>query len=116
MIPNPNNEHPYRLFLDFTLRLLDAIAAGRIGDAEAMIDVEDPGLLRHRLELGLEEGTKFQSPLDGKNFTLYFYNKGLHRGFDFGVEFYISNSVMEYETKLEFEAVGGGYRVHLVSL
>ncbi|GAA5509196.1 hypothetical protein [Novipirellula caenicola] len=116
MIKCKKDDAPYPLFSAFVFDWLNVLASGDLDAAESKIDEQDEGLLRERIELGLECDTQFTRPDDEKSFALHFYHPARDLGNDYTVEFCIPNTEMEYDTAFEFRKVRGGYKVVLVRL
>jgi hypothetical protein len=114
MITCPESEPPYPYFAAFVFQLLKHISNLDFEAAGKMIDHPSQDVLQDKLNSANEEGGVFP-PVESEHFTIYFYSRGMHRGFDYTVEFYIPCSNTTFETKLEMQRVSGGYEVHLVN-
>ena len=104
----------YPIATSFVFSLLERIATGEYRAASRMIDNGEDYLFG-RLELALSDGGEFPSVEEIDYFGIHFFPRGLHRGYDYSVEFYIPCSNMTMHTKIELERVRGGFRVHLIN-
>lgn len=118
MIRCKKSDNPYLVFASFVFDFLELLAAGEFRKAQKMFDEDHHNEFWGRVvELGIDEmETDFTLPINIPSFEIRFYCPAFDLGNDYSIEFSIPNTEMEYETKIEFKRVKGGFKTILVSL